>query len=183
MLVIGLTGPIGSGKSVVSDYLEESHGFEEVVMGDIVRELARGESLEPTRENLHKVQGKYRDSEGLTFFAEKVVERIRSSSENKFVVNGIRRPEDVTPLEQGFSQYFTLILVIADPAIRFSRLKKRGRPGDPETFEEFKKQDRREIEKFNMEKTFEKVDYTLENNGTLEELRRRVDKLIGKFSP
>jgi hypothetical protein len=42
---------------------------------------------------------------------------------------------------QIFHLKFKLILVDANPKIRFERLKSRNRPGDPKTLEEFKKQE------------------------------------------
>lgn len=182
MLVIGLTGPIGSGKSSVAEYLIDRYEFVKLSIGDLVREYARKEGLKFTRENLDRVQKKYRDKHGPDFFAEKALEKIKDTEGEKFVIDGIRMPEDSEPLKRNFDDRFVLLLVDAKPKIRFRRLKRRGRPGDPETFEEFKKQDERELENFKMEKTFKKADYTINNNGRLEKLKKKVDRFLKQLN-
>lgn len=181
MLVVGVTGRIGAGKDTISEYLEEGYGFEEMVMGDIAREFAKEEGLEPTRKNLHKIAKKQIGKHGPDFFSKKIVESIKDSDSDKFVVNGVRRPQELPPLEGSFGDGFSLVLVSADPEIRFRRLKRRGRPGDPDTWEEFKEQDRREVEKFRMDDVFEKADIFIENNGTFGDLYSDLDGLVSEL--
>ncbi|GAI31839.1 unnamed protein product, partial [marine sediment metagenome] len=50
--IIGLLGQIGSGKGVVRDYLVDKYEYEEITMGDLVREETKKRGLELTRDNL-----------------------------------------------------------------------------------------------------------------------------------
>lgn len=183
MKIIGVTGPIGAGKDEVSGYLKKRYDFYEIVVGDLLREMANKKGIETKRENLEKIQSYYRERYGEEYFAKKVIQKIKDLDADDIVVNGIRRPEDFVPLKEKFGDNFKLLLVQAKPKIRFKRLKKRGRPGDPDTFEEFKEQDRNETEKFDMKKTFKKAGYTINNNGRLKELHRKVDGFVKQINP
>lgn len=178
MKVVGITGPIGSGKDTVSEYLEDRYGFRELSFGDMVRGIAREKDLEPNRENLQEIQRGYRDRYGDEYFGRRIAEKMEKSEGGKFVLSGVRRPEDFEPLKKKHGEDFYLLLVDAKPKIRFRRLRKRGRPGDPDTFEEFRKQDEEEKERFDMEKTFREADYEIYNNGTLEDLKKKIDGFV-----
>jgi len=181
MLILGLTGPIGSGKDVFSDYLEEEHDFETFSCGDVIRKIAEEEGLEPTRENLQMLGKKRREKEGEGFLGKKAAEIAKDKDSEKLAVNGIRNPEEVEELRKRLSDSFTLVYVKADEKTRFKRLKGRGRPGDPESFDDFIEQDSSEREKFNTEQTFSMADTELTNEGTIDELHRKIDRLLSKL--
>ncbi|MFP4232744.1 MAG: AAA family ATPase [Candidatus Aenigmatarchaeota archaeon] len=182
MLVLGLTGPIGAGKDAVSDYLEKEHGFETFSCGDVIRKIAEEEGLEPTRENLQMLGKEYRKKEGKGFLGKKAAEIAENKGSDKLAVNGIRNPEEVEELKKKLGKTFNLIHVKASEETRFRRLKERARPGDPQSFQEFEKQDSVEKDKFNMEETFSMADKEITNEGTMEELYRKVDSLLEKLS-
>lgn len=178
MLVIGLAGTIGSGKDTVSDYLEERYDFRSFTMGDVVRDIAEKRGLEANRDNLQMLGKECREEKGKDFLAEKMAEKIRSRKGKKFVVNGVRTPEDYEVLKREFGDDFTLLLIQTKEKIRFKRLKERGRTGDPDTYEQFKRQDENDIEKFEMDETFKEADYTINNNGRIEDLYKKVDGFL-----
>lgn len=180
MKVIGLVGLIGSGKDVVSDYLVEKYGYHKVVMGDIVRELATELGRSHSRDDLQKTQKEYREKYGDQFFGKQVVRKIRENQWDKVVINGIRIPEDVKVPKRSFGDDMVVALVDVDPKTRFERLTKRKREGDPDTFQEFKRQEENEKKLFNFEGVLEEVDDTIDNNGTLEELRQNIDRFVEK---
>ncbi|MFP4045698.1 MAG: AAA family ATPase [Candidatus Aenigmatarchaeota archaeon] len=181
MLVLGLTGKIGCGKDTVSRYLEREHGFRSISMGDIVREYVREEGLEMTRENQQKIGTGYREKHGKDFFAREVARKIGELPGDRFVINGVRAPHDVKVPRKRFDEKFCLIQITSPAEDRFQRMKGRSRPGDPETFEEFKEQEESDIEKFNQDETFEMADYEIKNDGSLDELFEKVGRLIDKL--
>ena len=172
----GVMGKMGAGKDVVTDYLQEL-GWQEIGMGDIVREIACERGIEPARENLDKIQNEYTDKYGRGFLSKTVIERIEKSDYINIAVNGIRRPEDAEELEKAYDDIF-LLGVDADPKVRFDRMKSRGRIGDPKTYEEFLEMDANQEKIFRIDETFSKADYILHNNGTMEELKKKVDELL-----
>ena len=180
MRVIGLFGLIGSGKDTVSDYIEKKYGYNVIIMGDLVRELAAQRGLEPNRDNLALTQREQAQKYGLKWFGEEVVRRIRAKGWQKVVINGTRRPEDAAIPKKAFGKDYILIQVDADPKIRFERMKSRARIGDPKTLEEFLHQEELDKKAFDFETLKKFIDYTVTNNGTREELYKQVDALLKK---
>ncbi|MFB6217414.1 MAG: AAA family ATPase [Candidatus Aenigmatarchaeota archaeon] len=181
MYIVGITGPMGSGKDTVSEYLDDVYDFRELSYGDIVRDIADEEGVEPTRENLQKISKRYRESYGMEYFAQRMVEKMDELGRKKYVLSGIRRIEDFKPIKKRYGENFKLLLIDAKPKIRFKRLKKRGLGRDPDSFEKFKEQDETEFERYDMEETFKEADYTIHNNGSLDELKKKVDAFVNDF--
>lgn len=179
VLLIGLLGTIGSGKTTVSDYLVKKHGFYRVVMGDLVREKTKQEGLELTRENLQEIQKKYRDKYGQEYFIRETIKRLKKSGREKLLIDGIRVPMDATESKKAGA---VIILIDAPKRIRFERLKARGSARDPKTFVEFLKQEKLEWKMFNFKETLRYINYKLENSGSLKELYKRVDNLLSKIT-
>ena len=180
MKVIGIFGLIGSGKDTVAEYLEEKYGFYHVSYGTIVRELSKqlGRTLE--RDDLIKTQREYVQRYGQNYFGRLAVERIRKSKEQFFILSGIRRPQDVEEPRKAFGEDFLLVFVDAPPKIRFERMHSRSREGDPETLEEFLRQEEEEKKAFGFDEVTRRVKFTIKNEGTLEELYRNVDAFLAR---
>ena len=91
----------------------------------------------------------------------------------------MRRSEDFEIPKQEFGDALKLIVVDAEPKVRFARLNKRGRENDPKDFDEFLRQEKRENEIFNFDRTFSYADFSIENNGSVRELEQKIDKIMG----
>ena len=175
--IIAVTGLIGSGKNELADYIAKKYGFFVFDYADTLRDMLKEKGIEPTRENLQN----YRVSHGNAFLANTVVKKIERSNHDKILLTPIRRPEDYEIPKKVFGANIVMVLVAADEKTRFQRLKKRGSPRDPTTLEEFRRQDKREIEIFNFEKTFTYATHTIENNGTLEDMQKKTDAVMRKI--
>jgi dephospho-CoA kinase len=176
-ILIGLMGTIGAGKTIVSDYLVDK-GFYRIVMGDIVREKTKEEGLELTRENLQKIQKKYRDKFGQEYFIKETINRLLSSNKKNLLIDGIRTPTDARVAKEHEA---ILILIDAPAELRYKRLKERKREGDAQTFDEFKQQESSEWKLFKFEESFGYADYIIENKGTIEELYNKIDDLLNRL--
>lgn len=180
MKVIGLVGTIGAGKDTVAGHLIKKYKYQSISTGDIIRKMVSEEGKEPNRENSQIFQKEKREKEGSDFFSRKVVEEIKKNQWEKAIFNGVRTPDDAKALKKEFGKNAVIILVDAEPHLRFERLKGRKRIGDPETFEEFQKQDKAEKELFNFDEVLKYVNYTIKNEGTYEELHKKIDVLLEK---
>jgi dephospho-CoA kinase len=72
---------------------------------------------------------------------------------------------------------FILIAVQASPQIRFERLYKRKRSDDPSNWAVFLERDQREL-RVGVEKAMKIADYTITNEGSLQEFKENVASLL-----
>jgi dCMP deaminase len=177
-MIIGLTGKNGAGKTVVSDYLK-SRGFEYYSLSDEIREEIRRRGLEITREVLIDVGNELREKFGPGVLAERVLRSLYDH--NNYVVDSIRNPYEVDVLRSRSD--FTLLAVEADLAVRFERSRTRGRENAAQTLEQFTREEERELDSANpanqqLHATREKADLVIANDGSLEELHRKLDQLL-----
>lgn len=177
-LVLGVMGPIGSGKDTFANYLKEKHGFFATSFGDTVRAELAALGIEETRENQQKLGVENRKKYGADYWAKKLVEKIISSGAELAVINGVRTVDDAAVPREAFGDKFKLVILDCPAEIRFARLKARKRGGDPETFEEFKKQEKAEFEKFKFSDTVKLADFTVKNDSTFEDFHKGIDKLV-----
>ena len=174
MPILCIAGMIGSGKDTAAEYISKKYGYKIVDYASILREICKKEGLEVTRDNLQNLRLKY----GNTFLAEEVVKRIKKSGDKKIVLTPMRRSEDYEIPRREFGDQVKLILIESDAKERFDRLKKRGRENDPKDFKEFERQEKRENEIFNFDKTFSYADFTVKNNGSIDEMKKNIDKVM-----
>jgi dephospho-CoA kinase len=179
-LSIGLTGPNAAGKSAVVEHLV-GRGFARHSLSDVVRQEAARRGLDPSRANLIEVGNDLRRREGPAALAA----RIRPRLGPRNVIDSIRNPAEVAELRR--LDGFRLLGVDAPLPLRFERARRRGRLGDGDTLEEFR---RREQIENGAEPTAQQLGATLAladavvtNDGTLEDLLRQVDHWVGDWSP
>ncbi|MBN1690848.1 MAG: AAA family ATPase [Dehalococcoidia bacterium] len=179
MKVIGVVGDIGSGKDEVLKYLRNRYGVPYISTGDMVRQIAREEGLEGTRENLSAISKRCFTEMGRGCFVRMAGQEIQKRGWKVAGISGVRSPDDVAVMKEMFGDGFILVRVdIKDPAIRFERVRLRGERRDPPTLAAFQEQDRNEEQEFQINKAEAMADYKIDNSGTLEELRRRIDDLV-----
>ncbi|MBS3050943.1 MAG: dephospho-CoA kinase [Candidatus Aenigmarchaeota archaeon] len=174
MGIICIAGLIGSGKDTAADYISKKYGYKIIDYANILREICKKEGLELSRDNLQNLRVKY----GNTFLAEEAVKRIKDSGNRKIILTPMRRSEDFEIPKKEFGSALTLIVVDADPETRFKRLSTRGRENDPKDLNEFLRQEKRENEIFNFEKTFSYADFTIENDSGLKDLETKIDNVM-----
>jgi len=177
-IVFGLTGPNAAGKGEVASCLQRS-GFTVHSLSDVVREEAAARGLPPEREHLIRIGNLLREEGGPGALARRILPRLG----DRDVVDSIRTPGEVEVL-RGLPR-FVLLAVGAPLAVRFRRALARGRPGDPQTLEQFEARERQENATDpwaqQLDATFRLADRVLDNTGDLEELRRAVEQLLNEY--
>jgi len=183
-MIIGLTGTIGSGKGVVTDFLKKQ-GFIYLSLSNELREIAKEEKIDFTRKNLQDLGNKLREEEGPAVLAKLVTDKIKNQEYKKAIVDGIRNPAEIGVLRK--LKNFFLVSVDATQKIRFERVKQRNRESDPQTWEEFIKVDDRDKgigesdTGQNVDKCMKLADFSLINDGSLEEVQERIVELLEKI--
>ena len=177
MHIICIAGLIGSGKDTAAEYIAKKYGYHIIDYAQILREICRKEGLEVNRDNLQNLRIKY----GNTFLAEEVVNRVKKSGHNKIVLTPLRRSEDYEIPKRVFGTAVKLLVIESDQSVRFERLNKRGRENDPKDITEFQRQDTREWQIYDFDKTFSYADFKIINNGNINALHKEVEKVMKKL--
>lgn len=180
-MIIGLTGENCAGKGTVAEYLK-TKGFLYRSLSDVLREELKAEGKELTRENLIEKGNSLRAQYGPAALARKTIERLEEGRD--YIIDSIRNAAEAQEIK-GLPNS-TLVYVSASPETRFGRMKARGRENDPQTFGEFQGLEAKEMKnkdrnKQSLVEAFALADAKIENNGTIEELHKKIDALLASL--
>jgi dephospho-CoA kinase len=178
--IIGLTGQLGSGKGSVARYLAETYGAAIFKFSTYLSRVLDVMALEQSRDNLIRVSEALRGTFGEDALAHAIARDMTIVHAPMAVVDGLRRPEDLTFLKE--LPTFLLVAVNATPEIRFSRIRARGEKTDEDnlSWEQFQAHEQRSPE-LTIPQTMKLAAHTITNNGTEQELRDQIDALMEKI--
>lgn len=184
-MIIGLTGPMASGKSTVLDVLKNL-GYKHVTLSDMVREEAQRLGIKEERENLMNVGQNLRRRYGAGILGIRALEKIQYSGGNKWVVDGIRNPAEIEELRK--TPDFIMIANTAPEDLIIKRIKSRKRSDD--SFDEIsiRRKLRREmgegepVDGQQVGKCIEMADYVFENNMAFEKVEEEFMKLYNEIT-
>lgn len=178
-MIIGIVGSIASGKDTVADYLREK-GFKTISLSDILRSVMREAGVEATIPNMTEFGNNLRNTQGYAFLAEKASEQIEEDED--VLITSIRQLGEIEFLKK--RPDFTLVKLDAPIEMRLERLLKRNRAGDVQNLGELKEIEAKQADGknggMNMNKCYEMADYELINDGSFDELFKKVDDLIAE---
>ncbi|MCD6373867.1 MAG: AAA family ATPase [Thermococcus sp.] len=189
-MIIGVVGKIAAGKTTVAKFFEEK-GFCRVSCSDPLIDMLTHnvsdyswvpelpEKAEPTRERLIEF-GKYlKDRYGGDILIRLAVDKKRHCE--NIVIDGVRSEGEIKAVKRLGGK---VIYVEARPEIRFERLMKRKASKDKgiKSFEDFKAMDDAEESLYHTSELKGLADYVILNEGTLEELRAKVERIIGEVT-
>jgi dephospho-CoA kinase len=178
-LIICLTGMPGAGKSSVASFLKQK-GFDVVTMGDVVREEAKRQGLEPTDINLGKMMLKLRQDLGPGAVGYVVLQKLtRDGGSSNVVIDGIRSIAEVEVLKK--VGHVRLLAIHASQDTRFKHLKGRGRVDAPSNTNEFAARDKRELS-VGVSEAIAFANEVISNNDlTLEQLKLRAYDVVKEW--
>jgi dephospho-CoA kinase len=182
-LIVGLTGMPGAGKTTVANYLSEK-GIPLLIMGDVVREVAENDGLEPTSDNLAKLMLRLRKRNGPEAVAHLIVNKIKlmKKEDNQLsvvIVDGIRSMAEVQVLRRIGS--VKLLAIHGSTLTRYTHVRERGRSDVPSNIVEFDKRDKIEMD-VGISNAIALADETISNNDiSISELCQRSFITIQKW--
>ena len=183
--VIGLVGPIASGKGTVASYLKEK-GYRAYSLSDVLKEEVTARGLEVARATCNIVSNDMRETLGADILARRTAEIIERDNREKVVIDAIRNPKEIDFLRQKFGA--KIIGVVADQKRRYDFFVERGLYLDEiKNFEQFKELDDMELaqagdHKQQVATCLDLADIVIENNGAVEDLEQKVHNFIGIIS-
>lgn len=184
-MILGLTGPMASGKSTVVTTLKEM-GFELVTLSDMVREECRARKIPEERENLMEVGQKLRAEHGAGILAVRALEKIGRNGGKKWVVDGIRNPAEVEALRK--HPDFMLIANTASEDLIVSRILARKRADDTLNEAEIRRKLAREMgegeppDGQQVARCIALADHTFKNTMPFEEVPRAFKEFYAKIT-
>jgi len=172
--VILTVGYARSGKSTVANYLKEKYGYKRIGFSDFIAKELEKRKLEITKSNMTNYGEQFRNELGKDYLIKQVLEEAKEH--DKVVISGLRIMNEYEVIKEKFTNT-KMILVTSPENQRFER-----REGQSKNLEEFLLRDKKDEEMFGMKEVFAKRDYEIENNGSLEDLLKKVDGIIEKES-
>ncbi|KKP68692.1 MAG: hypothetical protein UR66_C0004G0092 [Candidatus Moranbacteria bacterium GW2011_GWE1_35_17] len=178
-IILGIAGEIAAGKGTVAKYLVDNYGASTHRFSTALRDVAKRMYLEESRENLQKISTLMRDGFDEDILSMVIYKDVEKDSHEIIAIDGVRRMSDIVFLEK--IPEFKLIYVETDLKTRYERITKRDENVDDgeKTFDEFKKDNKREAET-QIKYLKDEVAFVIDNNGTLEELYAQIDAIIKK---
>lgn len=147
ILIVALTGMPGAGKTTVANHLAQK-GIPLLIMGDVVREAAQNDGLEPTSDNLSKLMLRLREKNGPEAIAFLVANKITNMKHenNEFgvvIVDGVRSMAEIQVLRSVGK--VKLLAIHGSTLTRYSHIRDRARSDVPSNIGEFDKRDKVEM--------------------------------------
>ncbi len=183
-MIIGVAGPLSSGKTTVVTFFK-NQGYTPISLSDILREIATERGLEHDRNTLRALGNEFREKYGPGGLMQEALKR---TTQHQFIViDTIRTPGEVEELRK--VEKSLLIAVDADPKIRYDRAKARelatGRQENATTFEKFLENEA--LENTNnpngqqLKATMNLSDIMFINNGTPKELQQKIEHVFNRM--
>jgi dephospho-CoA kinase len=179
-VILGVSGEIASGKDTVGNYLAEAHGASKLRFSQPLRDMLDRLGIEQNRENMAKLSLYIRKAFGEDILSRVILAEAEASTEEFVVVDGIRRLPDMVHMET--DEHFYFCYVEANPEKRFERLTQRRQNTDDasKTAMQFEKDSQLETE-IGIRDLKERADFVIDNNGTLEDLKKQTDDMVGEL--
>jgi uncharacterized protein YprB with RNaseH-like and TPR domain/predicted nuclease with RNAse H fold/dephospho-CoA kinase len=168
--VIGLSGPISSGKTTAGRHLE-SFGFSYGRYSLVLKEMLQERGIPVSRESLQQIGEDVYRSPGQRWLCQELLKRMPESGD--LVIDGLRHPEDHSFLVEKFGPDFLHIHIDAPACVRLKRyVEIEG------TEEDFRKADAHPIES-NVPKLADLAHGLVKNTGTLEVFLSEILRMVG----
>ncbi len=181
MIIVGITGTLGSGKGTVVEYLKQKYGFKHYSARAFISEEIARRGLPDIRDNMRIVANAWRAEHGSSYVAEQLYDRAVKDGGNS-VIESLRSVGEIQALRNK-PQSFYLLAVDADPKIRYERIVKRNSSTDNISYEKFLDDEAREMADsspggMKIAECISMADGKVNNNLDLETLHREIDKII-----
>ena len=174
--IIAVIGMCGSGKSEAVKFYEQ-HGYNKVYFGGVVMDEIKRLGLEVNEANERMTRENLRKEFGMGAMAVKSLLKIEEFFKTgNVVIESLYSWDEFKIVKDKFGDSFKLLTIFTTKSLRYERLAKR--PFRPLTKGEARSRDYSEIEKLDKGGPIAFADYLVINDGTLDELNRKLFKYL-----
>ena len=179
-MIIGITGTLAAGKSTVAKILVEK-GFKHYSVREFIIKEIEKRGLSINRDNMLLIANDLRQQNSPSYIAEELY-KIANTTGGNAVIESLRTPGEIMNLRD--KPNFHMLSVDTDPQIRYRRILERRDETDQLNFEKFINDEQREMEnidpaKPNLKKCIEMSNIKLRNDGSIEELKKKIENVLG----
>lgn len=171
-LVIGLAGPVATGKTEAGRWLEQL-GFQYIRYSQVIAGEMAQQGRTASRENLRQEGWDLYSGHRQYELNKRLAKSVRTS--NYVVIDGMRHLEDYTFWKEKEYRRFFLIYIDSEYSLRQRRFQSRG--GDSASYKEAVSAP---VE-CHVPELRKKADFILENTGSLNQLFREIGKILSKL--
>lgn len=166
----------GSGKSEAVKFFTDK-GYRKVYFGEVVINELKEKGLEVNEKNERLIREDLRDRYGMAAMAVKSLGKIREYFKSgNVVIESLYSWSEFKTVQNEFGDNFKLLAVHTDKKLRYERLMKREIR--PLMKDEAISRDISEIENIEKGGPIAFADYMILNNGSLEELKLKLEELF-----
>jgi len=183
--LIAVVGMAGSGKTEAAQYLQKK-GFIYVRFGQITLDEVMKRGWEVNEKNERRVREEMRQKHGMAAYAILNLPKFQQGLKKSHVVgDDLMSWEEYLFLQKEFGEDLIVLAIYASPKIRYQRLK--GLKLDekavhrPFSEKEAWSRDKAEIENLHKAGPIAMADYTIINEGTVDELQQELERFLEKF--
>ena len=179
-VILGIVGPIASGKGVMKKYVEEKYQAKDCRYSTMLRDVLQRLDIGNSRENLQLLSTVLRQNFGEDLLARVIVKDAKHIEAGVVVIDGVRRMADIKYLQE--MNNFYLVAIEADQRVRYERLVTRNEnEGDKnKTFEQFLQDQQAEADQ-EVPLVMAKADFKIDNSKDLVNLYRQIDEMLNKL--
>ncbi|PJE75643.1 hypothetical protein COV04_03530 [Candidatus Uhrbacteria bacterium CG10_big_fil_rev_8_21_14_0_10_48_11] len=183
--VIGLTGPKGSGKGTIANYLAEHYGATVIAVSTILNEILTLIGVKRERVNQIALAQALRATfgkEAMGHAVDAALNRLPPTKQRLVVVDGVRPLADWDPWRN--NKNATLVAVTASAEIRYQRIRKRGKTAEEKTLtlKRFRAEEKMPTETKTIGETSRHARFTIDTSDSKAAVYRQVDYVADKLN-
>lgn len=176
--IIGIVGENGSGKDTFTTFFTAAVAplsVSKMRFSDVLSDTLSMWDIPPSRSNLQNLAIIMDETYGTGSLTHASKMRITNTQSDFIILEGIRWDQDV-PMIRSFPNS-TVLYITSDANTRFERMKlRKEKPGEENlTKERFLIEEKAKTE-IHITKIGKNADYKIENNGSIEEFRQKVEE-------
>jgi dephospho-CoA kinase len=177
--ILAIVGLAGAGKTEATEYLIKKTACPKVYFGQAVVDEAARRGM-PGEAGERQVREEFRAKDGMAALAIANMPAIKKAYQNSSVViESLYSWEEYLAMKKEFGNCFKVLAIFASAETRITRMK--TRPVRPLTAEELQSRDYSQIENLHQAGPIARADWTIVNEGTIEELKSSIDKVLSKL--
>ncbi|MDO5481368.1 MAG: dephospho-CoA kinase, partial [Candidatus Saccharibacteria bacterium] len=164
--------------SVIVDYLT-STGVPRVYFGGMIIRGVKERGWEVNEENERKFREEIRVTEGKDWVVRQVIKEIHEltwAGQRRVVLDGLYSWTEYKILKKEFPEVVTMLAILTPKKLRYKRVGQRE--VRPLSLEEIRARDKAEIENLEKGGPIAMADYFVVNEGTVEETRKKVERVL-----